>query len=90
MRKESDRGCVFVLDRRALDPRHRAFLRELPLKSAWEEETVPEAERLARLTLGDTERCVEEALAHMQLERAPRDFASCRLEPGSAPPAASG
>ena len=43
MRKESDRGCVFVLDKRILDPRHRIFLRELPLHH----EVVVERARLA-------------------------------------------
>jgi ATP-dependent DNA helicase DinG len=65
MRRESDRGCVFVLDARLLDPRHRAFLRELPLRDALDTERGDGA----RLVLGDTDRCVREALAHMELAR---------------------
>ncbi|MSR62994.1 MAG: hypothetical protein EXS08_11170 [Planctomycetes bacterium] len=70
MRKESDKGCVFVLDKRILDPRQRAFLQELPLENAWEAE-LREAEseaRRARLVLGESERCIDEALAHMGLK----------------------
>jgi ATP-dependent DNA helicase DinG len=88
MRKEHDRGCVFVLDRRALAPRNRAFLEELPLKNAWENERGVEAglERRALLTLGDTQRCIEEGLKHMRMEAdvrrrgLARDFAGWRLD----------
>jgi len=68
MRRESDKGCVFVLDGRALDPRHRAFLRELPIAQALEADAAGASE-LARLVRGDTEHCLREALAHMGLER---------------------
>jgi Rad3-related DNA helicase len=70
MRKESDKGCVFVLDKRVLDPRQRAFLQELPLDNAWEAETraAEDERRRARLVLGDSERCIDEALAHMGLK----------------------
>src|SRR6185503_2155224 len=70
MRKESDRGCVFVLDKRVLDPRHRGFLQELPLKNAWEELAGDGAgeERLARLVLADSQRCIDESLAHMGMK----------------------
>jgi Rad3-related DNA helicase len=68
MRKETDRGCVYLLDPRVLDPRHRAFLRELPL-------ALPELEPSdaspetggARLVRGDADRCLHEAFAHMGL-----------------------
>jgi len=66
MRKESDRGCVFVLDKRVLDPRHRLFLDELPLVTAWDE--AARGERLARLVQGDAERCLDEAFAHMGMK----------------------
>jgi len=56
MRRRSDRGVVFVLDRRVLDPRHRTFLKELPID--------PEGGG-ARFVRGDTDRCAHEALAHM-------------------------
>jgi ATP-dependent DNA helicase DinG len=69
MRKESDRGCVFVLDKRVLDPRHRAFLQELPVQGALEVEQPGGDERhLARLVLGDSERCLDEGLAHMGMK----------------------
>jgi len=69
MRKEADRGCVFVLDRRVLDPRHRGFMEELPLATAFEhEEDAAGAERRARLVQGDTTRCLKAAYAHMGLE----------------------
>ena len=64
MRKITDRGCVFVLDSRVLEPRHRSFLRELPLAepslTASDEEPTG-----ARFVRGDTDDCVREALAHM-------------------------
>ncbi len=82
MRRESDRGCVFVLDKRILDARHRAFLKELPLGNRLApEEAEPRAAppeqaetaqptendpRLAALVTGDTERCIHAALAHME------------------------
>lgn len=70
MRKENDRGCVFVLDKRVLDPRHRVFLQELPVRSALAEAGTDGGaeERLARLVLGDSERCLDEALAHMGMK----------------------
>ena len=64
MRKVTDRGCVFVLDSRVLEPRHRSFLKELPLAdpalSGGEDPGTG-----ARLVRGDTDTCVREALAHM-------------------------
>ena len=65
MRKETDRGCVFFLDHRILDPRHRVFLKELPVESPVEPDP---AERSARLVLGDTQRCLDEALGHMGMK----------------------
>ena len=65
MRKESDKGCVFVLDKRILDPRHRIFMRELPLHVAGTERE--DVTGLAPLVNGDTDRCMEAALAHMDL-----------------------
>jgi len=67
MRKESDRGCVFVLDSRVVDPRHRAFLRELPARMPFEETSDPSGDGLARLVVGDTDRCLHEAFAHMDM-----------------------
>lgn len=71
MRRESDTGCVFVLDGRALDPRHRAFLRELPVAQVFENE--PASSDLARLVRGDTDHCVREALRHMHLDESVRE-----------------
>jgi Rad3-related DNA helicase len=78
MRRESDRGCVFILDGRVLDPRHRFFLKELPIERPFDQVDVRRSrssqridasgERpLARLIRADTDLCVREALAHMDL-----------------------
>jgi hypothetical protein len=71
MRRETDRGCVFVLDGRAVDPRHAEFLRQLPLASgselAGEDPERDWTEGGARLLRADTEGCVHAALAHMSM-----------------------
>ena len=88
MRLETDRGCVFLLDGRVLDPRHRAFLKELPVQDTFEKS---EQNALARLVVGDTDRCLREALAHMgmgkDVERRGLDapFRGWSLEKGSKP-----
>ena len=87
MRKETDRGAVFLLDPRVLDPRHRAFLRELPLSLG--EPGRADEEGAAVFVRGDADRCLHEALAHMgmlaDVRRRGLDqpFAGWRLE---APP----
>jgi Rad3-related DNA helicase len=58
MRRTTDRGCVFVLDRRLSDPRHRVFLRELPIATFEEQDG-------ARLVRGDMTHVLREGLAHM-------------------------
>ena len=63
MRKITDRGCVFLLDGRVLDPRHRVFHRELPVAGIGSE-----APTLARLVRGDTDYCIHQALVHMGIE----------------------
>jgi hypothetical protein len=67
MRRESDRGCVFILDGRAIEPRHRVFLRELPIGgevgAPWNDADATGA----RLVRGETDRCLREAFAHMGL-----------------------
>ncbi|MEQ1895739.1 MAG: helicase C-terminal domain-containing protein, partial [Planctomycetota bacterium] len=90
MRKESDRGCVFVLDRRVLDPRHRGFLDELPLANAFDIEAADEpAQRRARLVQGDSARCLRAAFTHMDLEAGlarrglTQSFEGFGLRPGS-------
>jgi hypothetical protein len=65
MRRESDRGCVFLLDRRVLEPRHRAFLRELPLAGGALGPDEAWGEGGARLAVGPTDQVVHAALAHM-------------------------
>ena len=67
MRRESDRGCVFILDGRALEPKHRVFLRELPVGAEADDPAGDEEPLGARLVRGDTERCLREAFAHMGL-----------------------
>ncbi|MEZ5977297.1 MAG: helicase C-terminal domain-containing protein [Planctomycetota bacterium] len=62
MRRVDDRGCVFVLDRRFTEPRHKAFGRELPLASADGERTG------ARCTRTSTDDSIREALRHMGIE----------------------
>ncbi len=64
MRRESDKGAIYCLDKRLLDPRHRAFLKELPVRSAFDT-SAEGAERSAPLFVGDTESCIERALAHL-------------------------
>jgi len=65
MRRESDRGCVFLLDRRVLDPRHRSFLRELPLAPGALGPIAGRVEGGAELAVGPSEEVVHRALAHM-------------------------
>ncbi|MCA8980603.1 MAG: DEAD/DEAH box helicase [Planctomycetes bacterium] len=60
MRSKADRGCVFLMDPRVSDPRHRMFLDELPLSRDFRPD--PSGARLVR---GDTQHCLREALAHM-------------------------
>ena len=64
MRRETDRGCIYLLDNRILDPRHRSFLRELPLRDALADES---SEGRARFVTADTDACFTEAFAHMEL-----------------------
>ncbi len=83
MRRTSDRGCIYILDPRVLDPRHRAFLRELPVELGLVDERTEDAGRRARLVRGDTERVVTEALAHVGLDA--RSF-SAGVRRGAEPP----
>lgn len=68
MRRETDRGCVFLLDPRAQEPRHRLFLDELPLADnrdpAGLGEWRAESARVLRATTDD---CMHGALAHMDM-----------------------
>ncbi|MCB9914044.1 MAG: hypothetical protein H6828_02710 [Planctomycetes bacterium] len=74
MRRVSDRGCVFLLDHRVLDPRHRLFLNELPLAGIGHDEP-----GLARLVRGDTALCLDEAMVHMGLAKRPAPLAVERV-----------
>jgi hypothetical protein len=97
MRRESDRGCVFLLDGRALEPRHRLFLKELPIERPFEPGAARgESGGRARLVRADTDRCLREALAHMDLwadvERRGLawSFASTSTRPGAQAPLTAG
>jgi Rad3-related DNA helicase len=76
MRRVSDRGCIYVLDHRIVDPRHRSFLKELPVARIGED-----PDGLARMVRGETERCKHQALLHMGLREAP---AGLPVEPDNA------
>ncbi len=67
MRREEDRGCVFVLDRRILEPRHRAFLRELPIERGALAPDEPWIGSGAHLAVGSADEVVHAALSHMGL-----------------------
>ncbi len=66
MRRTSDRGCVLLLDPRIGEARHRAFLRELPIRSG-AQTTEDEPGNLARLVRGDSRLVLHECLAHMDM-----------------------
>jgi len=78
MRRVDDQGCVYILDQRVVDPRHRHFLRELPLAGPGKE-----GKGLARLVRGDRERCLSQAMIHLGL--APPAEALTVLEPEGPP-----
>lgn len=61
MRRESDRGVVYLLDHRVLEPKHKDFLRELPLAV-----NDPEGAG-AQLVRGSTALCFQKAFAFMGL-----------------------
>lgn len=64
MRRTTDRGCVFLLDKRILEPKHRDFLRELPLaSSSWDRQKA----QGARLVRGPKEHVLRAAWQHMGL-----------------------
>jgi Rad3-related DNA helicase len=75
MRRATDSGAVFLLDGRALEPRHKAFLRELPI------EDLGDQGGGAHLVRGSTDRVLRAAFEHMQLEAWDLDapFADTRL-----------
>lgn len=65
MRSETDRGCVFLLDGRITQARQRVFLRELPLRNDLIEDADADQEVRASFVRGDTDLCMQRALAHM-------------------------
>jgi len=67
MRRESDRGVVFVLDARILQGRNRAFLRELPVRAGPAEADGEWRDNHAELLVADTDACIHGALAHMNM-----------------------
>ncbi len=68
MRRESDRGSVFILDARVLRGQNRLFLGELPLANGLDgmEEREWRANG-ARLVVADTDACIRQALEHGDL-----------------------
>ena len=67
MRRESDRGAVFVLDGRVLRGQNREFLAELPVESGLGDADSEWRQNPARLLVADTDDCVHEALSHMNM-----------------------
>lgn len=67
MRRETDRGCVFVLDPRIREARHRLFLNELPLAGARGDGDEAWSREGARLSRGTTDEVLHAALAHMDM-----------------------
>jgi ATP-dependent DNA helicase DinG len=61
MRRETDRGVVWLLDHRVSEPRHREFLRELPLADLHPDQAG------ARLVRATTEQCLQKSFAFMSL-----------------------
>jgi Rad3-related DNA helicase len=65
MRRETDRGCVFVLDARVLAGANKLFLGELPIDSRLGRSPDEEFQHGgAHFVVDTTERCIELALAH--------------------------
>ncbi|QDU86123.1 putative ATP-dependent helicase DinG [Planctomycetes bacterium Pla163] len=71
MRRVDDSGCVFVLDKRLVEPRHRSFLRELPM--------AVDGVRGARFVRASTDRCLDAAFEHMGIDAAAEPFERTRL-----------
>jgi len=68
MRRETDRGCIYVLDRRILVGANKLFLGELPIDSELGRASEDDWSRGgAKLVLDTTDRVVNAALEHMQL-----------------------
>jgi len=84
MRRESDRGVVHILDPRLLDPRKRIFQKELPIHNEFTDE---DPDGLARFIRADTDRCLRESLAHMELladvERRGQSLSFADFQPSS-------
>ena len=69
MRRETDRGCVFLLDSRAQQGQHRLFLDELPLAGSLDPEgDAAWSSEGARVIRAPTEECLHAALAHMDMQ----------------------
>lgn len=61
MRRHDDRGCVHLLDRRVVQPKHRTFLSVLPLAEAGSDAVG------ARLVRADSVECIAAAFEHLDL-----------------------
>ncbi|MEX1024823.1 MAG: helicase C-terminal domain-containing protein [Planctomycetota bacterium] len=70
LRNESDRGACFILDQRILEPRHRSFLRELPLDETGDGDG-------ATFLRAESERVYAAAFEHMDL---PHDGANVSFD----------
>ncbi|MCH2103836.1 MAG: hypothetical protein MK297_07500 [Planctomycetes bacterium] len=87
MRRESDRGVVHILDPRILNPRQRIFQKELPIHNEFTDE---DPDGLARFIRADTDRCLRESLAHMELladvERRGQSLSFANFQPSAEEP----
>jgi Rad3-related DNA helicase len=63
MRRATDKGCVFLLDGRVHEPRHKSFLRELPLGDGLDEQGGG-----TQMVRGSTDRVLRAAFDHMGTE----------------------
>jgi hypothetical protein len=63
MRRATDKGCVFLLDGRVHEPRHKSFLRELPLGDGLDEQGGG-----TQMVRGSTDRVLRAAFEHMGTE----------------------
>ncbi len=63
LRRKEDRGAVFLLDRRVLEPYNRGFLKELPGLNREE----GDSEQQLKTCFAPTKRCLAETFQHMNL-----------------------
>jgi ATP-dependent DNA helicase DinG len=91
MRRETDRGCVYVLDPRVLHGANRLFLQELPLQADLDRSPDDEwPAGGARFVAAPAERCFEAALDHVGLRGELRERGLDAPFESERPPSASG